>query len=61
MPEQPPLDGPEPRRARLGDGGAHALGATAERATRSHGPSGGSPSWYGPAAIMTTPSPRDSA
>ena len=47
---EPPLDGPEPRLARLGDGSAHALGTTTEGTLRLHGPSGGSPSWYGPAA-----------
>lgn len=55
---EPTLDGSEPRLARPRDGGAHALGTTAERTQRIHGASGSSPLWYGPAATMTSPSLR---
>lgn len=49
---EPPLDGPEPRLARLGDGAAHALGAASKRPGHDGGPSGAGPVWRGPAAIM---------
>jgi hypothetical protein len=44
VPREPPLDGPEPRLARLRDRRAHGRGPL----------HGGTPSWSGPAAITTS-------